>query len=164
MPVGASAIGGVRTGFSLHHNIPHHLTVLVFRYQPSLTILTLCSSIVGININIITIITCSTCVHCNTLTGYMNSPRLERNTQQLWANINSVYISSQPGQARGSHSHPVSSLSASEGQWGPVRANVIWYQMRPATSYLPATLCFWVGWGTWVGRGDIICLCGKKAN
>lgn len=118
MPVGASAIGGVRTGFSLHHNIPHHLTVLVFRYQPSLTILTLCSSIVGININIITIITCSTCVHCNTLTGYMNSPRLERNTQQLWANINSVYISSQPGQARGSH--PVSSLSAIEGQWEPV--------------------------------------------
>ena len=26
----------------------------------------------------------------------MNSPSLERNTQQLWANINSVYISSHP--------------------------------------------------------------------
>ena len=32
----------------------------------------------------------------STKTGYMNSPSWEGNTQQLWANINSVYISSHP--------------------------------------------------------------------
>ena len=96
------------------------------------------------------------------LTGYMNSPGWERNTQQLWPNINSVYISYHPVSL---HSPPTAvhcpvsleqQISPSDNVWSDQVMEKCWYQMRvwdqPTLSpcvFVGGTVSVWdssVGW------------------
>ena len=96
--------GGVRTGFSplssLHHNIPH---LQCSGLMPDRARLARAGQSHNVDSGeshlwcedkITTDVDWSP--RTRTLTGYMNSPCGEGNTQQLWPNINSVYISYHP--------------------------------------------------------------------
>lgn len=75
----------------------------------------------------------------------MNSPSLERNTQQLWANINSVYISSLAGVPTPTscltfQQFSTSSVPVTETVWSNEVMESSWYQMGPSSSHQPTLL------------------------
>ena len=91
----------------------------------------------------------------------MNSPSLERNTQQLWANINSVYISSLAGVPTPTscltlQQFSTSSVPVTETVWSDEVMESSWYQMGPSSSHQPTLLIpsppFVCGWGSVLSR------------